>query len=103
VDSGSGMPVSVDMFEKQIALAMSGADEDISGMSSSNGIPMTEESANRYRECIESLNCIHSLNIDLWIILYDEFGSYFTEGKSISDVRVTLINRVNVYLDEKKS
>lgn len=102
LDSGYSIPVSVDMFEKQISLAMTGENENSSDMSSANGKPMTEESVNQYRECIESLNCIYSLNIDLWIILYDEFGSYFTEGKSISDVRETVINRVNVYLDEKK-
>jgi hypothetical protein len=102
MDTGS-IPVSVDMFEKQISLAMSGEDENSSDMTSATGKRMTEEAANQYRECIESLNCIQYVSIDLWIILRDEFESYYSEGKSISDVRETMINRINVYLDEKRS
>jgi hypothetical protein len=97
------IPVSVDMFEKQISFALSGEDKSSADMTSATGKRMTEEAANQYRECIMSLNCIQYVSIDLWIILRDEFDSYYREGKSISDVREAMVNRVNIYLDEKRN
>lgn len=99
MDSGR-IPVSVNIFEKQISRAMT-EKKDSSGQSGSS--PMTADCADRYRECVDSINYIQYLSIDLWLILRDEFESYYSENKDISSVRDTMINRINLYLEEKKS
>lgn len=89
------IPVSQSAFEEQLASAMKTSD---TGTTSSK--PMSEESAQRYRACVDSLNCVNNMDIDLWTIFRDELESYYTEGKSSSDVRATMMNRVNIYIKE---
>lgn len=89
------IPVSKNAFENQIAQAMTAE----IGKNASK--PMTEESAQRYRDSVNSLNIFLNVNIDLWSIFQDEIQSYYIEGKSITDVRATMIDRVNTYVDEE--
>lgn len=98
------IPVSVTMFEEQIAKAMDKkemtAADELAASFSDAPKPMTEASAENYRKCVNSLNSINCYNVDLGIILREEFNSYYLEGKSLSDVRKSMISRVNLYLNE---
>ena len=91
------IPVLKSAFENQITQAMTPEE----GKDASK--PMTEESAERYRESVNSLNCFMNMNINLWCIFRDEIQSNLIEGKSISDARGIMLNRVNTYIDEGKS
>jgi len=94
------IPVSQSSFEEQIASAMTASDSGTTSSGTTSPKPMSEESAQQYRACVDSLNCINNMNIDLWTIFRDELESYYTEGKSPSDVRATMMNRVNIYINE---
>ncbi len=91
------IPVLKSAFENQITQAMT------PGEGKDAPKPMTEESAQRYRESVNSLNCFMNININLWCIFRDEIQSNLIEGKSISDARGIMLNRVNTYIDEGKS
>lgn len=93
-----GIPVMRDAFEEQIQNAMQPV--EVSGENAPVRLPMSAESAARYRESVDSLNYIYIVNIDTWSLLRDEFESYFSEGKSATSVRESMINRMNVYFSE---
>lgn len=99
------IPVSTIVFEEQIQKAMKPdlmtEDDNLSAMFSNAPKPMSEETAARYRDCVNSLNAMNCYNIEIGNILWEEFNSYYYEGKPIDAVRDTLINRINLYLDEK--
>ena len=90
------IPVLKSAFENQITQAMTPEEGENAPK------PMTEESAQRYRESVNSLNCFMNMNINLWCIFRDEIQSYYIEGKDISAVRSIMINRVNTYIEEGK-
>lgn len=98
------IPVSVTMFEEQIAKSMGKEDmsaaDEIAASFSVAPKPMTEACADNYRKCVNSLNSINCYNVDLGIILHEELNSYYLEGKSLSEVRKSMISRVNLYLNE---
>lgn len=104
MQGGGSIPVSIDMYEAQIEKAMepnlmtSEEQYNVAGYIAPR--PMSAESAEHYRKCVASLNALYSLNIDLRIILWEELASYFDGGKALSDVRKTINNRVNLYLNE---
>ena len=99
------IPVATVAFEEQIAKAMKPSlmtpDDAIAAMQSQAPKPMSAETADRYRECVNSLNAINCYNIEIGNILWEEFNSYYYDGKPIQDVRDTVVNRINMYLDEK--
>lgn len=97
----NGIPVSCKAFEQQIQTAMLQR-EAVDG-NLTTPLPMTEESAEHYRESVTSLNYIYIVNIDIWSLLRDECESYFIEGKSIASVRESMMTRMNLYLDENKA
>lgn len=88
------IPVLKSAFENQITQAMTPEEGENAPK------PMTEESAQRYRESVNSLNCFMNVDINLWCIFRDEIQSNYVEGKSIPDVREIMINRVNTYIEE---
>ncbi len=99
------IPVATVAFEEQIAKAMDPSlmtpDDAIAAEQSQTPKPMSAETADRYRECVNSLNAINCYNIEIGNILWEEFNSYYYDGKPIQDVRDTVVNRINMYLDEK--
>ncbi len=99
------IPVSVDMFQRQITLAMTVEEPQAVPLVSHTNVskPMTQESADQYRECVASVNCIQYVDIDLWNILRDEFESYYSAGNDLTDVRDSMISRVNLYLNENRN
>lgn len=100
------IPMNVDVFEKQINKAMDpelmNEADKVAAMFSSYSRPMSADTANRYRECVNSLNSLGCNDIDITIILWEELSSYYVEGKPLNDVRKSMENRINLYLNELK-
>lgn len=95
------IPVLKTSYENQLDEAMFPSNS--SDSSSSSTTPMSSESAASYRNAVDSLNSIYVVNVNLWYILYDEITSYFAGGKDLDSMRESLINRINVYLDEQNT
>lgn len=99
------IPVSTIAFEEQIAKAMDPSlmtpDDKVAAMQSQAPQPMSAETAQSYRECVNSLNSINCYNIEIGNILWEEFNSFYFNDKPIAEVRETVMNRINLYLDEK--
>lgn len=100
------IPVNVTVFEDQIRKAMNPELMDeadkVATMFSSYSRPMSADTADRYRACVNSLNSFGCNDIDITIILWEELSSYYIDGKPLDDVRKSMENRINLYLKELK-
>lgn len=100
------IPVNVTVFEDQIRKAMNPELMDeadkVAAMFSSYSRPMSADTADRYRACVNSLNSFNCNDIDITIILWEELSSYYIDGKPLDDVRKSMENRINLYLNELK-
>lgn len=106
VDSGNGIPIKTSVFEKQIAAAMNQSDSDTTeatNMTDNSGIvPMSEESAQGYRELVNSLaNVPFTTNNDVLAIIMEEVPSYFYDQKSAEEVADIIQNRVHIVVNEQ--
>lgn len=99
------IPVTIIAFEEQIQKAMDPSlmtpDDKVAAMFSNTPKPMSPETAEQYRDCVDSLNAINCYNVEIGNILWEEYNSYFYDDKPIQDVRATLNSRINLYLAEQ--
>ena len=106
VDSGNGIPIKTSVFEKQIAAVMNQNESDTNGetnMTADSGfVPLSEESAQGYRELVYSLaNVPYTPEKDVLAIIMEEVPSYFHDQKSAEEVADVIQNRVQTVVDEQ--
>jgi len=101
-----GFPIKTSVFEKQIAAAMNQNESDTNGetdMTADSGfVPLSEESAQDYRELVYSLaNVPYTPEKDVLAIIMEEVPSYFHDQKSAEEVADVIQNRVQTVVDEQ--
>ena len=103
MDVRSGLPMRVDLFDRQIELALSGLETWIlrdGGLE----IPMnalTENGATQLREIVESVSFISSPNDIIANIIMEELPTFFAGRRSAGEVASIMQNRVQTYLHER--
>jgi len=103
MDVRSGLPMRVDLFDKQIELAMSGLETWIL-IDGGLEIPMntlTEKGANQLRDIVDSISYISSPNDVIANIIREELPAFFAGRRTAEEVAAVIQNRVQMYLHER--
>ena len=99
----AGLPVRVDIFDKQIQFAMT----RVGGIYFNDaGIQikidrLTEEGAQRLREVIDKISFLSRPNDTITDIIMEELPPFFAGNRSAEEVARVVQNRVQKYLDER--
>ena len=109
LDSGWGIPVMTSVFEKQIDRAMNpdvnnGGDPIVyKDMYIGGGSePMSEASAQTYRDLINSLDTLMDSDQEILSIIMEEVPAYFNGQKTDKAVSALIQNRVQTLVNERQ-
>ena len=99
------IPVLTSAFEAQIKKAMN-PDENNGGMivydKMGNVTPMTEETAQAYRDLVNGLDTLASYDQEIISIILEEVPEYFNNQKTDKDVAALVQDRVQTLVNERQ-
>ncbi|MCL2425155.1 MAG: hypothetical protein FWD05_02345 [Oscillospiraceae bacterium] len=100
---GSGMPMRIDLFERQVAEAMREIPERYRHENGISIYPdaLSEEGANTFREIVESISFVSRFDHTIASILMEELSPFFTGSRTAEETARITQSRVQRYLHER--
>jgi len=106
VSENSEIPVMTTVFEEQIGKALnpeasSATDNGVVVDYTLGSETMSEESAQAYRDLVNNLDTLYTLDQDILAIVLEEVPAYFNDQKTAKEVAGIIQNRAQTLVDER--
>ena len=100
-----GFPVRKDTFEQGIVNAMADAPDGtwLHGDVKFKVEPLSEADAEYFRQLVYGVTRSNFIDYQMFNIIMEEAGAYFSGDKTVDEVAEIIQNRVQLYVDENKS